>query len=89
MDNAASLIAAMVYDIPHPTHPSYQLTPDSNSSLCLTHPFIIFSLQLVLDEMDNAASLIAAVVHDIDHPGRTNAFLINAGDKLACLYNDV
>ena len=50
---------------------------------------ILYALQLVLDEMDNAAALIAAVVHDIDHPGRTNAFLINAGDKLACLYNDV
>ncbi len=39
--------------------------------------------------MDVVSTLIAAVVHDVDHPGKTNAFLINSGSKLAQLYNDV
>ena len=39
--------------------------------------------------MDVVSSLIAAVVHDVDHPGKTNAYLINSGSKLALLYNDV
>ncbi|KAK6179108.1 hypothetical protein SNE40_011540 [Patella caerulea] len=43
----------------------------------------------VFDQFDEVACLIAAVVHDVDHPGRTNAFLVNAGNPLALLYNDL
>ena len=43
----------------------------------------------MFDEMDIVSSLVAAVIHDVDHPGKTNAFLINSGSKLALLYNDV
>lgn len=39
--------------------------------------------------MDEAASLIAAATHDIDHPGRSSAFLCNADNPLAILYNDM
>lgn len=39
--------------------------------------------------MDEAASLIAAATHDIDHPGRSSAFLCNANNPLAILYNDM
>lgn len=35
------------------------------------------------------ACLIAAAVHDVDHPARTNAFLVNEGNQLALLYNDL
>lgn len=42
----------------------------------------------VLDQSDVVCSLISAIIHDVDHPGRTNAFLINEGNKLAILYND-
>ncbi|XP_076465787.1 high affinity cAMP-specific and IBMX-insensitive 3',5'-cyclic phosphodiesterase 8B-like isoform X2 [Babylonia areolata] len=43
----------------------------------------------VFEPMDRVASLIAATVHDVDHPGRTNAFLVNEGNPLALLYNDL
>ncbi|XP_041369550.1 high affinity cAMP-specific and IBMX-insensitive 3',5'-cyclic phosphodiesterase 8B-like isoform X2 [Gigantopelta aegis] len=43
----------------------------------------------IFDQMDEVASLIAATVHDVDHPGRTNAFLVNASNDLAVLYNDL
>ncbi|XP_048248345.1 high affinity cAMP-specific and IBMX-insensitive 3',5'-cyclic phosphodiesterase 8B-like isoform X1 [Haliotis rufescens] len=43
----------------------------------------------VFDQGDEVAALIAAVIHDVDHPARTNAFLINDGNSLALLYNDV
>ena len=43
----------------------------------------------MLEPLDVISSLIAAVVHDVDHPGYTNAFLCNAGNELAVLYNDL
>jgi len=43
----------------------------------------------IFDDLDQVACLLAAIVHDLDHPGFTNAFLINAGNHLAVLYNDV
>ena len=45
--------------------------------------------QATFDPLDEVASLIAAAVHDVDHPGRTNSFLVNAGNELAILYNDL
>ena len=45
--------------------------------------------QEIFDDLDQVACLLAAIVHDLDHPGFTNAFLINAGNHLAVLYNDV
>uniref|UniRef100_A0A8D8YSX9 3',5'-cyclic-AMP phosphodiesterase n=2 Tax=Cacopsylla melanoneura TaxID=428564 RepID=A0A8D8YSX9_9HEMI len=46
-------------------------------------------LNQILDELDEACCLIAAIVHDIDHPGKSSAFLCNAGNDLAILYNDI
>lgn len=46
-------------------------------------------LNQILDELDEACCLIAAIVHDIDHPGKSSAFLCNAGNDLALLYNDI
>ncbi|XP_013396005.1 high affinity cAMP-specific and IBMX-insensitive 3',5'-cyclic phosphodiesterase 8B isoform X1 [Lingula anatina] len=46
-------------------------------------------IKSLFDHMDEVASLIAAVVHDVDHPGKTNAFLVNAGNDLALVYNDL
>ncbi|PVD20218.1 hypothetical protein C0Q70_20714 [Pomacea canaliculata] len=43
----------------------------------------------VFDAADCVACLIAAAVHDVDHPARTNAFLVNEGNQLALLYNDL
>lgn len=43
----------------------------------------------VFDQMDELSCLISAIIHDVDHPGRNNAFLINARNSLAMLYNDV
>ncbi|XP_039278130.1 high affinity cAMP-specific and IBMX-insensitive 3',5'-cyclic phosphodiesterase 8 isoform X4 [Nilaparvata lugens] len=42
-----------------------------------------------LDDLDEACCLIAAACHDIDHPGKSSAFLCNAGNDLAILYNDI
>nr|XP_018914696.1 PREDICTED: high affinity cAMP-specific and IBMX-insensitive 3',5'-cyclic phosphodiesterase 8B [Bemisia tabaci]XP_018914697.1 PREDICTED: high affinity cAMP-specific and IBMX-insensitive 3',5'-cyclic phosphodiesterase 8B [Bemisia tabaci]XP_018914698.1 PREDICTED: high affinity cAMP-specific and IBMX-insensitive 3',5'-cyclic phosphodiesterase 8B [Bemisia tabaci]XP_018914699.1 PREDICTED: high affinity cAMP-specific and IBMX-insensitive 3',5'-cyclic phosphodiesterase 8B [Bemisia tabaci] len=42
-----------------------------------------------LDGLDEACCLIAAATHDIDHPGKSSLFLINSGDDLAILYNDI
>ncbi|CAH1797930.1 unnamed protein product [Owenia fusiformis] len=46
-------------------------------------------IKAIFDQMDEVAALIAAVIHDVDHPGRTNSFLVNSGDRLAFLYNDL
>lgn len=43
----------------------------------------------LLDPLDEACCLIAAAAHDVGHPGKSSAFLTNAGDELAILYNDV
>lgn len=43
----------------------------------------------VFDVADCVACLIAATVHDVDHPAKTNAFLVNEGNSLALLYNDL
>lgn len=43
----------------------------------------------LLDQQDEATALLAAAAHDIDHPGKSSAFLCNADDKLALLYNDM
>lgn len=43
----------------------------------------------MLDQHDEATALLAAAAHDIDHPGKSSAFLCNADDKLALLYNDM
>ncbi|GAB1599374.1 high affinity cAMP-specific and IBMX-insensitive 3',5'-cyclic phosphodiesterase 8B-like isoform X2 [Argonauta hians] len=43
----------------------------------------------IFDPMDEISCLISAIIHDVDHPGRTNAFLINARNDLAMLYNDL
>lgn len=42
-----------------------------------------------MDPLDEAACLIAAACHDVDHPGKSNAFLSNADNSLAILYNDM
>uniref|UniRef100_A0A1B6C1K8 3',5'-cyclic-AMP phosphodiesterase n=1 Tax=Clastoptera arizonana TaxID=38151 RepID=A0A1B6C1K8_9HEMI len=46
-------------------------------------------IKRLVDELDEACCLIAAATHDIDHPGKSSAFLCNAGNELALLYNDV
>lgn len=42
-----------------------------------------------MDRIDEATALISAAAHDIDHPGRSSAFLCNANNYLAILYNDI
>lgn len=42
-----------------------------------------------MDRIDEATALISAAAHDIDHPGRSSAFLCNANNFLAVLYNDM
>lgn len=49
----------------------------------------ILPQQAVFDQMDDVGVLIAAVIHDLNHPGKTNSFLVNAGNELALLYNDL
>lgn len=34
-------------------------------------------------------ALFAAAIHDVDHPGVTNQYLIDSGNELAIMYNDV
>uniref|UniRef100_A0A0K8SGT4 3',5'-cyclic-AMP phosphodiesterase n=1 Tax=Lygus hesperus TaxID=30085 RepID=A0A0K8SGT4_LYGHE len=43
----------------------------------------------LLEPLDEICCLIAAVAHDLGHPGKSSAFLTNAGDDLALLYNDI
>lgn len=43
----------------------------------------------LMDNIDEATALISAAAHDIDHPGRSSAFLCNANNLLAILYNDI
>lgn len=43
----------------------------------------------LMDNIDEATALISAATHDIDHPGRSSAFLCNADNPLAILYNDM
>lgn len=43
----------------------------------------------LMDRIDEATALISAAAHDIDHPGRSSAFLCNANNFLAVLYNDM
>lgn len=43
----------------------------------------------LMDRIDEATALISAAAHDIDHPGRSSAFLCNANNLLAILYNDI
>ncbi|XP_049815169.1 high affinity cAMP-specific and IBMX-insensitive 3',5'-cyclic phosphodiesterase 8A isoform X1 [Schistocerca nitens] len=46
-------------------------------------------LRQLLEPLDEATCLIAAAAHDVDHPGKSSAFLCNAGNPLAILYNDM
>ncbi|ODM89705.1 High affinity cAMP-specific and IBMX-insensitive 3',5'-cyclic phosphodiesterase 8B [Orchesella cincta] len=46
-------------------------------------------LKTFLEPLDEVISLIAAAVHDVDHPGKTSAFIMNSGNDLALLYNDL
>ncbi|CAL8088263.1 unnamed protein product [Orchesella dallaii] len=46
-------------------------------------------LKTFLEPLDEVISLIAAAVHDVDHPGKTSAFIMNSGNELALLYNDL
>jgi hypothetical protein len=37
---------------------------------------------------DTMAILLAALVHDVDHTGRTNAFEVSSGSRIALVYHD-
>ncbi|EEH60719.1 uncharacterized protein MICPUCDRAFT_4522, partial [Micromonas pusilla CCMP1545] len=49
---------------------------------------VITELRTHITQVEKFALMIAALSHDLDHPGVSNAFLVNAKDTLATVYND-
>eukprot|EP01071_Lankesteria_metandrocarpae_P003436 Lankesteria_metandrocarpae@DN2951_c1_g1_i1.p1 len=88
METVCNLLYSMqeLY-FPNPYHNATHGAAVAHFTYCLGSMFSLFDSEL-MSNADIVGVVLAGLGHDLSHPARNNAFLTNASEALAIVYND-